>query len=121
MRQVPFDASLVGCKHVTVKDKEGNTVRIICTDAVEVEGEQPIVGIVDGQVETYCADGRWIEGEDNDEDLHLEIDDEGFKKENGFDPMEAAALCALLFGDPTQYSSEELELAVGLVSVALAN
>jgi hypothetical protein len=116
MREIPFEASLANAKHVSVETKSGLPVRILCTDA-ELDNGESIVAIVDNEVATYFPDGHYYEDETDEYDLVMKVDDEGFEKESGFNPMEAAMMASLFFGDPSQYSQEELDMITDFVAL----
>lgn len=126
---IPFESlvdepSLLNEPEITVHNKLGDKVRIICTDG-SIPG-YPIVGIVehddpdDNCIETYTRKGRCIEDDMEDlGDLVVEVDNDAVTKRFGADPLRAAMFAAAMFGDIKQYSPEELEL-ISLISLAIA-
>lgn len=109
---------------ITVRNKQGEKVRIVCVDA-NIPG-YPVVGIVEeddpeyNHPETYTKEGRYTtEGEDN-EDLVVEIDNDAITRRFGVDPLAAAAIASAVFGDPRQYSREELGTIAQIVLSAAA-
>lgn len=112
--------SLFNHPEITVRNKQGNKVRILCTDA-NIPGF-PVVGVVehdkpdDNYTGTYSEEGRFTLGE-SDEDLVVEVDNDAITKKTGVDLFEAVILASTMFGDLRQYSPEELDL-IAMISLA---
>ena len=117
---IPFESfmdepSILNEPEITVRNGNGDKVRILCTDA-NIPG-YPVVGVVecddpnDNYVETYTLKGHLVEdGMDNVGDLVIEVDNDAITEKLGVDPLKAAMFAAVMFGDTKQYSPEELEL-----------
>lgn len=117
---IPFESSLVDELpldelEITVRNKLGDKVRILCTDG-SIPG-YPVVGIVehddpeDNYLESYTRKGHMFKGDkDNSGDLVIEVDNDAITEKTGVDPRKAARFAAAMFGDPTRYSPKELEL-----------
>lgn len=126
---IPFESvvdepSILNEPEITVRNKYGDKVRVLCTDA-NIPG-YPVVGIVeyddpdDNYTETYTLKGHRIEdGMDDNGDLIVEVDNDAITEKFGFDPLKASVFAAALFGDAKQYSPEELEL-ISLLSLMIA-
>lgn len=110
---------------ITVRNKQGEKVRITCVDA-NIR-DYPVVGIVeckndpkDNHVETYTKEGHYYNDGESDEDLIVEVNNDAITKRFGVDPLAAAAISSAVFGDPRQYSQEELRLISRLTLAATA-
>lgn len=126
---IPFESlvdepSILNEPEITVRNKQGDKVRILCTDA-NIPG-YPVVGVVecddpdDNFTETYTRKGHMIQDDvEDDGDLIVEVDNDAVTKKMGVDPLKAAMFAAAMFGDTKQYSPEELEL-ISLLSLAIA-
>ena len=125
---IPFshfmsEPSLFNEPEITVRNKQGDKVRILCTDGSIPDF--PVVGIVehddpeDNYTETYTKEGRYSTGGESDEDLVVEVDNDAVTKRTGVDPLKAAMFAAAMFGDTSQYSPEELEL-ISMISLMFA-
>lgn len=126
---IPFeslvdDLSILNEPEITVRDGNGDKVRILCTDG-SIPG-YPVVGIVehddpdDNYAETYTLKGHLVADDMNDDgDLVVEVDNDAVTERFGFDPLKAAMFAAAVFGDTKQYSPEELEF-ISLLSLAIA-
>lgn len=123
---IPFESlvdepSILNEPEITVRNKQGNKVRILCTDG-SIPG-YPVVGIVecenpdDNYTETYTLKGHRLTDDVQDDDLIVEVDNDAITEKMGADPMKAAMFAALMFGDTKQYTPEELEL-IRLFSLA---
>lgn len=121
--KISFNKELLGIENVEVVTRRGEKVRVVCTDANIVDGEDvgsdPVVAIINGEPETFCEDGKYWDVEDNDLDLFMEVDVDAMKDRLGFDPVVAAMFASMLFGNPKQYGEEELEL-ISMLSVVFA-
>lgn len=123
--KISFSKELLGVENVEVITRNGERVRIVCTDANIVDGEDngcdPIVGIIlsNGEPTTFREDGRYYSEMDHDLDLFMEIDVDAMKRRLGFDPVVAAVFASALFGNPGQYDEEELEL-ISMLSALFA-
>lgn len=117
---IPFESfmdepSILNEPEITVRNGNGDKVRILCTDA-NIPG-YPVVGIVehddpeDNYTETYTLKGHIFEDGMNDVgDLVIEVDNDAITEKLGVDPLKAAMFAAAMFGDTKQYSPEELEI-----------
>lgn len=117
---IPFESSLVDELpldelEITVRNKLGDKVRILCTDG-SIPG-YPVVGIVehddpeDNYPETYTRKGHVFKGDkDNGGDLVIEVDNDAITEKTGVDPLKATRFATAMFGDTTRYSPKELEL-----------
>lgn len=117
---IPFESfidepSMFNEPEITVRNGNGDKVRILCTDA-NIPG-YPVVGVVecedpdDNYTETYTLKGHLIQDDmDDSGDLVIEVDNDAFTEKMGVDPLKAAVFAAAMFGDTKQYSPEELEL-----------
>lgn len=126
---IPFsyfknEPSLLNEPEITVRNKQGDKVRILCTDGSIPDF--PVVGIVEeddpsgNYTETYTEEGHYTTGGIDDErDLVVEVDNDAITEKFGFDPMKAAMFASRVFGDTDQYSPEELEL-ISMISLAFA-
>lgn len=126
---IPFESlvdepSILNEPEITVRNKQGDKVRILCTDG-SIPG-YPVVGIVecddpdDNYTETYTRKGHDIEdGFEDDGDLIVEVDNDAITENMGVDPLRAAMFAAAVFGDTKQYTPEELEL-ISLLSLMVA-
>lgn len=126
---IPFESlvdepSILNEPEITVRNKYGDKVRVLCTDG-SIPG-YPVVGIVEcddpdnNYTECYTQKGHRIEDDmDDNGDLIVEVDNDALTEKMGADPMKAAVFAALMFGDTKQYSPEELEL-ISLISLAFA-
>lgn len=125
---IPFgcfksEPSLFNQPEITVRNKQGDKVRILCTDGSIPD--YPVVGIVehddpkDNYTETYTEEGRYSAIGESDNDLVVEVDNDAVTKKTGFDPLKAALFASRVFGDAKQYSPEELEL-ISMISLAFA-
>ena len=126
---IPFESlvdepSILNESEITVRNKIGDKVRILCTDGNIPEF--PVVGIVehddpeDNYTETYTLKGHRIQDDiEDDGDLIVEVDNDAITEKMGVDPLKAAMFAAAMFGDTKQYSPEELEL-ISLLSLAIA-
>lgn len=126
---IPFsyfknEPSLLNEPEITVRNKQGDKVRILCTDGSIPDF--PVVGIVehddpeDNYTETYTEEGHYTTGGVEDErDLVVEVDNDAITEKFGFDPMKAAMFASAMFGDTSQYSPEELEL-ISMISLGFA-
>ena len=125
---IPFESlvdepSILNESEITVRNGNGDKVRILCTDA-NIPG-YPVVGVVehdepdDNYTETYTLKGHRIEdGMEDEGDLIVEVDNDAVTEKMGVDPLKAAMFAAAMFGDTKQYSPEELEL-ISLLSLAI--
>lgn len=126
---IPFaslvdEPSILNEPEITVRNGNGDKVRILCTDA-NIPG-YPVVGVVecdepdDNYTETYTLKGHIIEDDiEDDGDLIVEVDNDAITEKMGVDPLKAAMFAAAVFGDTKQYSPEELEL-ISMISLAIA-
>lgn len=125
---IPFgyfksEPSLFNQPEITVRNKQGDKVRILCTDGSIPDF--PVVGIVehddpeDNCTETYTEEGHYSAIGESDNDLVVEVDNDAVTKKTGFDPLKAALFASRVFGDAKQYSPEELEL-ISMISLAFA-
>jgi hypothetical protein len=125
---IPFsyfmsEPSLLNQPEITVRNKQGDKVRILCTDG-NIPGF-PVVGIVehdnpdDNYTETYTGEGQYVASGESDDDLVVEVDNDAITKKTGVDPLKAAVFASRVFGDTDQYSPEELEL-ISMISLAFA-
>lgn len=125
---IPFESfmdepSILNEPEITVRDKQGNKVRILCTDA-NIPG-YPVVGIVEhdnpeeNYTETYTREGHQFKDHGSDGDLVVEVDNDAFTEKMGVDPLKAAVFAAAMFGDTKQYTPEELEF-ITLLSLMFA-
>lgn len=127
---IPFscfmsEPSMFNQPEITVRDKHGIKVRILCTDANIPD--YPVVGIVEphednpvgNYIETYTEEGHCIMDGETDNDLVVEVDNDAVIKKTGFDPLKAAVFASTMFGDAKQYSPEELEL-ISMISLLFA-
>ena len=125
---IPFsyfmsEPSLFNQPEITVRNKQGDKVRILCTDS-NISGF-PVVGIVehdnpdDNYTETYTEEGRYTSLGESEDDLVVEVDNDAVTERFGFDPLRAAIFAAAMFGDTKQYSPEELEV-ISLFSLMIA-
>lgn len=116
IENVPFDAQLASMNdtpEIEVKTRDGRPARVVCVDAND---HHPVVAIVDGQALHFDTEGH---SEDSpDLDLKLVVDNDAITQRFGCDPLAAAALASILFGDPKQYSQEEMEM-IGMITMAL--
>lgn len=127
---IPFESlvdepSILNEPEIAVRDKQGNKVRILCTDGSIPD--YPVVGIVEhdnpeeNYVETYTLKGHiFKDDKDNDGDLVIEVDNDAFTEKMGVDPLKAAMFAAAMFGDAKQYSPEELEFILMFSFLATA-
>ena len=74
----------------------------------------------DNHVETYTKEGHYYNDGESDEDLIVEVNNDAITKRFGVDPLAAAAISSAVFGDPRQYSQEELRLISRLTLAATA-
>lgn len=118
-----MNVSFFNRPEITVRNGNGDKVRILCTDGSIPN--YPVVGIVEcdnpeeNYTETYTKEGRFrMDRENNEDDLVIEFDNEAVTKKTGADPLLAAMFASALFGDPKQYSPEELEV-ISLLSLAM--
>lgn len=125
---IPFsyfmsEPSLFNQPEITVRNKQGKKVRILCTDGNVPK--YPVVGIVeeddpdDNFVATYTGEGQYTTGGESDNDLVVEVDNDAITKKTGVDPLKAAVFASRVFGDTSQYSPEELEL-ISMISLMFA-
>lgn len=126
---IPFsyfmsEPSLFNEPEITVRNKRGEKVRILCTDA-NIPG-LPVVGVVerdnpdDNYTETYTKDGRYsLDNTEDSRDLFVEVDNDAVTERTGVDPLKAAVFASAVFGDTSQYSPEELEL-ISMISLLFA-
>lgn len=125
---IPFvhfmsEPSLFNQPEITVRNKQGDKVRILCTDGSIPNF--PVIGIVehddpgDNYVESFTKEGRYAMGAESDDDLVVEVDNDAVTKKTGVDPLKAAMFAAAVFGDTKQYSPEELDL-ISMISLAFA-
>lgn len=125
---IPFgyfksEPSLFNQPEITVRNKQGDKVRILCTDGSIPD--YPVVGIVEhddpenNYTETYTEEGHCTVDGESDNDLVVEVDNDAVTKKTGFDPLKAALFASRVFGDAKQYSPEELEL-ISMISLAFA-
>lgn len=117
---IPFELfmnepSMFDEPEITVRNGNGDKVRIVCTDA-NIPG-YPVVGVVecddpnDNYAESYTLKGHLVHDDmDNVGDLVIEVDNDAITEKLGVDPLKAAMFAAAMFGDTKQYSPEELEL-----------
>jgi hypothetical protein len=121
---IKFDPSyamgpLVDQGVVTVKDRAGNKIRVLCIDA-GLSGKQEVVGIHPKiGVTTYNIKGEY-ESDESEYDLHLEYKLGLAKEKFGYDVLAAIGFANGVFGDPDQYSPMEqkmiMEMCVMLMS-----
>lgn len=127
---IPFsyfmnEPSLFNQPEITVRNKQGKKVRILCTDANIPD--YPVVGIVEedpeynhyNHPETYTKEGRYTAESEGSDDLVVEVDNDAVTEKTGFDPLKAALFATAVFGDSKQYSPEELEL-ISMISLTFA-
>lgn len=125
---IPFsyfmsEPSLFNQPEITVRNKQGDKVRILCTDA-EIPGF-PVVGIVehdnldDNYTEIYTEEGQYTHSGESEHDLVVEVDNDAITKKTGVDPLKAAMFASRVFGDTSQYSPEELDL-ISMISLMFA-
>ena len=125
---IPFsyfmsEPSLFNQPEITVRNKQGDKVRILCTDS-NISGF-PVVGIVehdnpdDNYTETYTEEGRYTSLGESEDDLVVEVDNDAVTKKTGIDPLKAAMFASRVFGDSSQYSPEELNL-ISMISLVFA-
>lgn len=125
---IPFshfvsEPSLLNEPEITVRNKQGDKVRILCTNGSIPD--YPVVGIVEGDhpesnyVETYTEEGHFTTDGESDNDLVVEVDNDAVTKRMGVDPLKAAMFASRVFGDSSQYSPEELEL-ISMISLLFA-
>lgn len=118
-----MDVSFFNRPEITVRNKEGDKVRILCTDGSIPDF--PIVGIVehddpdDNYPESFTREGHYTTDHEGDYDLVIEFDNEAITEKMGADPLKAAMFASAMFGDPKQYSPEELEI-ISRLSLAIA-
>lgn len=116
---IPFESlvdepSILNEPEITVRNGNGDKVRILCTDGSIPD--YPVVGIVecddpeDNYTETYTREGHFsTDGEMDNNDLVIEVDNDAITEKMGVDPLKAAMFAAAMFGDTKQYSPEEFE------------
>ena len=125
---IPFESlvdepSILNEPEITVRNKQGDKVRILCTDGSIPDF--PVVGIVehddpdDNYLESYTREGHYTTDGESDNDLVVEVDNDAVTEKMGVDPLKAAMFAAAMFGDTKQYSPEELEF-ISLLSLAIA-
>ena len=125
---IPFESlvdepSILNEPEITVRNKQGDKVRILCTDGSIPDF--PVVGIVehddpdDNYLESYTREGHYTMDGIDDRDLVVEVDNDAVTEKMGVDPLKAAMFAAAVFGDTKQYSPEELEF-ISLLSLAIA-
>lgn len=125
---IPFESlvdepSILNEPEITVRNKQGDKVRILCTDG-SIQ-DFPVVGIVEfddprnNYTETYTREGHFTTDGESDSDLIVEVDNDAFTERMGVDPLKAAIFAAAMFGDTKQYSPEELEF-ISLLSLMIA-
>ncbi len=125
---IPFsyfkgEPSLFDQPEITVRNKQGEKVRILCTDGGIPD--YPVVGIVehdnpdDNFVATYTEEGHYTTSGESDSDLVVEVDNDAVTERTGFDPLKAAVFATAVFGDSKQYSPEELDL-ISMISLGFA-
>jgi hypothetical protein len=108
------EPSILNEPEITVRNKQGDKVRILCTDGSIPDF--PVVGIVehddpdDNYPESYTREGHYTTDGIDDRDLIVEVDNDAVTEKMGVDPLKAAMFAAAMFGDTKQYSPEELEL-----------
>lgn len=116
IEKLPFDAqiaSMDNAPEVKVKTRDGRPARVVCIDAND---HHPVVAIVDGQALHFDMEGH---SEDSpDLDLEFAVDNDAIVKHFGCDPFAAAALASEIFGDPKQYSSEEMEV-ISMITMSM--
>jgi hypothetical protein len=125
---IPFESlvdepSILNEPEITVRNKQGDKVRILCTDGSIPDF--PVVGIVehddpdDNYPESYTREGHYTTDGIDDRDLIVEVDNDAVTEKMGVDPLKAAMFAAAMFGDTKQYSPEELEF-ISLLSLMIA-
>lgn len=125
---IPFESlvdepSILNQPEITVRDKQGNKVRILCTDGSIPD--YPVVGVVEhdnpeeNYIETYTREGHQFKDHGDDGNLVIEVDNDAFTEKMGVDPLKAAMFAAAMFGDTKQYTPEELEF-ITLLSLMIA-
>ena len=115
LQNMPFEPQLasINAPEIETKTRDGRPARVVCIDAND---RFPVVAIVDGQALHFDKNGH---SEDSpDLDLHFDVDNDAITKRFGCDPFAAAALATLMFGDPKQYSPEELEM-ISMISLGM--
>jgi hypothetical protein len=123
------DPSMLQKPEITVRNKRGEKVRIVCVDANIPD--YPVVGIVEvdkndpagdytNYAETYTKEGRFTTESESDEDLEVEVDNDAIIRRFGVDPLAAASIASVVFGDPKQYLQEELNVISRLVLATTA-
>lgn len=118
------DPSVLQKPEITVRNKRGEKVRIVCVDANIPD--YPVVGIVeednpdDNFVATYTEEGHYTTSGESDNDLMVEVDNDAITRRFGVDPLAAASIASVVFGDPKQYSQEELGAISRLVLATTA-
>jgi hypothetical protein len=124
---IPFESlvdepSILNEPEITVRNKQGDKVRILCTDGSIPDF--PVVGIVehddpdDNYPESYTREGHYTTDGIDDRDLIVEVDNDAVTEKMGVDPLKAAMFAAAMFGDTKQYSPEELEF-ISLLSLMI--
>lgn len=111
---------LVDQSVISVKDRTGNKVRVLCTDAgldnkQEIVGIHPVIGVT-----TYNTEGRYYDSGESEYDLHLEYNLGLAKKKFGYDVLGAVVMANDIFGDPDQYSPAELKMIFDMCSVLMS-
>lgn len=123
--RIEFDPSfamgpLVDMDIIMVKDRNGNKVRILCTDA-EIKDKQEVVGIhPEIGVSSYNIKGGFYNSGESEYDLHLEYNLELAKKKFGYDVLAAIGLANEVFGDPCQYSPAEQKMIMEMCAMLMS-
>ena len=72
-RQKPFNLEEALSGNATVVTRDGREVKDFSYLKHATDGSDTLVGTVDGILETWREDGRYLEGEQGDLDLFLEV------------------------------------------------
>lgn len=105
---------------ITVKDRAGRKVRVLCTDA-GLDDKQEIVGIhPEIGISTYNSKGRFYEACESNFDLHIEYDLELANKKFGYDVLAASIMAGNIFGDPGQYSPVDQKIIMQMCNMLMS-
>lgn len=122
--RIEFDPSfaigpLVDHDVITVKNRAGRKVRVLCIDA-GLNEEQEIVGIDPAiGVTTYNIKGKFYNTGESEYDLHLEYDLKLAKEKFGYDVLAAVLMANDVFGDPDQYGPAEQKMIMEMCSILM--